>query len=205
MLYKSKEYYDLKPLSHGLRIYCPHLLQVLFCFNPFAGLLGLPPPRSGRKMWTLYLILTALAAEVLASPPPQTPHDVRDSSGPVVLHRADPDKEGPEPLTNADFETGSLAPWNFTQLGKPLGVAVSLERTEHHGAENTTAAGGHWHVCLSTNWFLPFLGTTKATLEQPLHLRDGVEYSLSWRMMGRGGDKVEVCSRQPNSRFIICM
>lgn len=154
-------------------------------------------------MRTPYLILPAFAAVVLASPPRQTSYAIRRLLDPVVLQRAASDEEAAEPLVNGDFETGVLAPWNFTQLGKPLGVAVSLERNEHHGAENTTAAGGRWHVCLSTSWWLPRLGITRATLEQPLLLRDGAEYTLSWRMMGRGGDKVEVCNRQPSSHFAL--
>lgn len=150
-------------------------------------------------MRTPYLIIPALAAAVLASPPPRTSSAIRRLLDPVILQRAASGEEVPEPPVNGDFETGLLAPWNFTQLGKPLGVAVSLVRNEHHGAENTTAAGGRWHVCLSTSWWLPRLGITRATLEQPLVLRDGAEYSLSWRMMGRGGDKVEVCNHGPAS------
>lgn len=34
--------------------------------------------------------------------------------------------ESPSILTNGDFETGSIAPWSFTQPVKPFGVVLSL-------------------------------------------------------------------------------
>lgn len=150
-----------------------------------------------------YLLPPALAVGIVASPAYEALQDITPSLVRAVLQHAVRGEEAPDPLTNGDFETGSLPPWNFTQLGKPLGVAASLVPTERRGPENATAAGGHWHLCLSTNWHRPLLGTTRATLEQPLFVQDGVQYNLSWRMMGRGGDKVAVSNSQSTSRVAL--
>lgn len=148
--------------------------------------------------------MPALGLGVLASPLLLAHHDTPallvQKDAQYVVGR-DAASDSPSILTNGDFETGTLAPWNFTQLGKPLGVVASLAPTENPQARPDDTTGGSWHLRLSTNWHRPLIGTTKATVEQALQTQDGLGYRLSWSMMGLGGSKVSVSTRGNSSAF----
>lgn len=109
--------------------------------------------------------------------------------------------ESPGILTNGGFETGSIVPGNFTQLGKSFGVVLSLAPNDNPQARPDGTTGGRWHPRLSTNWHRPLLGTTKAIVEQTLQTQGGMGYRLSWSMMGLGGRKVSVSTRDDSSAF----